>query len=55
MNYKNRVPVKRIIVSARELRRMDEAARKRDLEAFARNPSMRMPLSGYAKRSVVAW
>lgn len=52
---KKRPAVKRVIVSAQELKRMDDAARKRDIEAFARNPSMRMPLSGYAKRSVVAW
>ena len=42
-------------VSAEELRRMDDVARKRELEAFDRDPSIRMPLSGYARGAVVDW
>lgn len=42
-------------VSVEELRRMDEASRKRELEAFERDRSIRAPFSGYAKGAVVAW
>ena len=42
-------------VSADELKAMDEAARARELEAFAADPSIQMPLAGYAKGSVVSW
>ena len=47
--------IKIIIVSAKELREMDDAARKRDLEAFEKDPSIKMPLSGYTKDRVLHW
>lgn len=42
-------------ISTDKLRAMDEAARKRELEAFECDPSIKMPLSGFAKHSVVDW
>jgi hypothetical protein len=42
-------------ISAAELRRMDDAARKRELEAFERDRSIRMPFSGFSKRVTVDW
>jgi hypothetical protein len=35
---------KRVVVKAAELRKLDAAARKRELAAFAANPSMKMPV-----------
>jgi hypothetical protein len=35
---------KRIVVKAAELRKLDAAARKRELAAFAADPSIKMPV-----------
>lgn len=44
-----------VVISTSELAKRDSDARKRELNAYESNPSMRMPLSGFSKRVSVIW
>lgn len=44
-----------IVVSAKELEEMDRIARERELKAFADDPSIKMPFTGFAKNATVEW
>lgn len=47
--------VKRKVQDAAKIQRSAIEQRRKELAAFAREPSIKMPLSGYARGAVAAW